>query len=89
VQIRRILTAAAAAVAVIALLGVASAAADPPPWAHKADDSGSAVNHDVSPPLRDIAPAPPPPTDKKKEKEPQKGPTVRNQRTPGDPVVQA
>jgi hypothetical protein len=52
-------------------------------------DSPGAVHHDVSPPLRDLAPAAVPPADNKKEKEPKKGPPVPAQSSTPDPVVQS
>ena len=59
---------------------------DPPPWAHSAPEQPDAVNHDVSPPLRDIAAAPDPNKDKKKEKEPKKGLPVPEP-SANDPVM--
>jgi hypothetical protein len=86
---RRLLSAAATAVMVVALLVVSAASADPPPWAHnRSDDPPQAVNHDVSPPLIDIAPAPAPPASDKKEKVPKKGPPVPAP-SPSDPVIQS
>ena len=85
---------AAVAVALIALVQVVGATAaparslDPPPWAHSGDSPG-AVNHDVSPPLRDLAPAPPPDPSTKKEKEPKKGPPVPAPSASPDPVLQS
>ena len=55
---------------------------------HKKPGQSDAVHYDVSPPLRDMAPAPPPPADPKKEKEPKKGLPVPAQSAVPDPVVQ-
>jgi hypothetical protein len=68
--------------------GSTSRTLDPPPWAHAASERSDAVNYDVSPPLRDIAPAPDPDKDKKKEKEPKKGLPVPEP-SANDPVIQA
>jgi hypothetical protein len=56
--------------------------------AHKKPDQSDAVHYDVSPPLRDMTPAPAPPQDQKKEKEPKKGLPVPAQSSVPDPVVQ-
>jgi uncharacterized membrane protein len=47
------------------------------------------VHHDVSPPLRDLAPAPAPSPDTKKEKEPKRGPPVPDSSSTPDPVLQS
>ena len=80
------------ALAATALLTIAAAAAGSNA-SHSArltakHHSDPAEHHDVSPPLRDIAPAPAPDGKRKKEKEPKKGLPVPAPGAP-DPVVQA
>ena len=77
---RAVFYGAAVSCALIGLLLTAVAAGStqgrsdsPSPAAQATDDPPQAVNHDVSPPLRQIAPAPGLPADQKKEKEPKKG----------------
>jgi hypothetical protein len=96
VKTRTVFYGSAVGCALIGLLLAAVAAgstqrrSDPPsPAAQATDDPPQAVNHDVSPPLRQIAPASGPPADQKKEKEPKKGPPVPDQSGTPDPVVQS
>ena len=84
-----------AAFALLIAAGFAGAAAgspargfDPPPWAHAASEPPGDVHHDVSPPLRELAPAPAS-GDTKKEKEPKKGPPVPDSSSAPDPVLQS
>src|SRR5438046_534405 len=93
-QSRRIACAVALALASVGLVGAGAAAGsgarqfDPPPWANKVKEPSDNVNHDVSPPLRDLAPAPAPDPSNKKDKEPKKGIPVPDQ-SASDPVVQS
>src|SRR5207248_3977053 len=95
VKTRRVFAGAAAGCALLALVLVAGAssssrrAADPPPWAQSNDDQAGNVNHDVSPPLRDIAAAAAPPSDQKKDKEPKHGLPIPDQSSVADPVLQS
>jgi hypothetical protein len=78
----------AVALAASGLLVVGSVAASTLARSSHGDSPGD-VHHDVSPPLRDLAPAPPPPADEKKQKEPKKGPPVPAQSSTPDPVLQS
>jgi hypothetical protein len=97
VQTRRFAkpTGAAVGLLVVALVMVAAAAAGPAARGSAVvtrgdhgGDSGPAQHYDVSPPLRDLAPAPPIEPDKKKEKEPKKGPPIPAASSTPDPVAQ-
>jgi hypothetical protein len=68
--------------------GATTRASDPPPWAHASGDPSGDVHHDVSPPLRSLAPAPVPGPGKK-DKEPKKGPPVPDASSQADPVLQS
>jgi len=95
VNTRRAFVAAATSFLLLSLVVVAGAssqtrrASDPPPWAQSNDHQAANVNHDVSPPLRDIAAAPGPPADQKKDKEPKHGLPIPDQSSAADPVVQS
>jgi hypothetical protein len=75
---RHVLCAATVVIASISLpvVGAAGSVAkhvDLPSVAQPSSDPPEAVNHDVSPPLRDISPAPAPAPGTKKAKEPKRG----------------
>src|SRR5712691_2106098 len=85
-QVRRMIYVAAVALAALSVLagGAAAKAGD------QAGEPAADVKHDVSPPLRTIAPAPDQGDGKeKKEKEPKKGFPVPDQSAVPDPVVQS
>ena len=80
----------------IVAVGFAQAAAgsttrglDPPPWAQAASELPGDVHHDVSPPLRGLAPAPAPSPDTKKEKEPKQGPPIPDPSSARDSALQS
>ncbi len=82
----------AVALAVGALLVAGSVAASTKTRSGEPPSAGASpgdVHHDVSPPLRDLVPAPTPQSGKKKVKEPKKGPPIPAQSLTPDPVVQS